>query len=122
MIAGFGVLHGRFNRDEEYFSNVHEVIDHNAVVLSAVMARVLVIEQGVTATTAQLQQLGKDAKEKDETLDNALRGQLSQVTTRLEEKNTEFMGKFALSESSIWEKIALLDAAATGAAGPPAWS
>ena len=44
VIAGLGDLHGRVNRDEEYFANVHEGMDHNANVLSAVMTRVLNLE------------------------------------------------------------------------------
>ena len=73
-------------------------------------------EQGMSATAAKLLQLGKDTKENDETLNSALRGQFSQVTTRLEKKNTKLMAKPGFSESSIWEKSALLDAAATGTA------
>ena len=73
MIAVLGDMHGRANRDDEYFANVHEVMDHIASVPSEVMARVLNLEQGVATMTAQMNQLGNDAKETDETLDNALR-------------------------------------------------
>ena len=52
VIARLVDLHGRANRDKEYFAHIHEVMDHNASVLSAVMARVLNLEQGVATTTA----------------------------------------------------------------------
>ena len=108
VITGLGDLHGRVNRDEEYFQSVHEVMDHNASVLSTVMARVLSLEQGVVTATGHMRQLGKDSEENDEQLDNKLREEFNQVTTRLEEKNTELMKNFALSEKGIWEKIDFL--------------
>ena len=43
-------------------------------------------------------------------LDNKLREEVNQATTRLEEKNTELMNNLALSEKGIWEKIDLLTA------------
>ena len=82
VIAGLGDLHGRVNRDEEYVANVHEV-----------------------TATGHMKQLGRDAEENDVKLDNKLREELNQVTTRLEEKNTELMNNLALSEKGIWEKI-----------------
>ena len=73
-----GDLHGRVNRDEEYFASVLEVMDHNAGVLSAVMARVLNLEQGMVTATGQMKQLGKDAQENDVKLDNKpARGSIS---------------------------------------------
>ena len=114
VIAGLGHLHGRANRDEEYFQSIHEVMDHNASVLSAVMGRMLSLEQGVVTATGQMKQLGKDAEENDVKLDNKLGEELNQVTTKLEEKNTEIMKNLALSEKGIWEKICLFDSVATG--------
>ena len=55
-----------------------------------------------------MRRTSKDAEEKDVKLDNKLREELNQVTTRLEEKNTELMKNLALSEKGIWEKIDLL--------------
>ena len=60
--------------------NVHEVMDHNVSVLSAVMTRVLILEQVVATTTAQMKQLRKVAEENDVTLDNALPEQLNHFT------------------------------------------
>ena len=116
VIAGLGDLHGRVARDENYFAGIHDVVDFNAGVLSAVMARVLNLEQGAVTAVDQMKQLGKDAEDNDVKLDNALREQLNQVTTRLEEKNTELMDKLAVSEKNIWEKIGLFDSMATGTA------
>ena len=96
VIAGLGDLHGRVNRDEEYLQSVHGVTDHNASVLSTVMARVLSLEQGAVTATGHMKQLGKDAEENDVKLDNQFCEELNEVTTRLGEKNTELMNHFAL--------------------------
>ena len=69
------------------------------------MARVLNLEQVVVTATDQMKQLGKDAQENDGKLDDKLREELNQVTTRLEVKNTELMNNPALSETNIWGKI-----------------
>ena len=72
VVAGLGDLHGRVNRDEEYVAGIHDVVDFNAGVLSAIIARVLNLEQGAALAEAQTKQLGKDAEENDVKLDNAL--------------------------------------------------
>ena len=75
-------------------------MDHNATALSSVMARVLSFEQPMASTAAQTAQLGKDAKDNDDALDSAVRGQLNEVMARLEEKNTKLMLKVRLLESA----------------------
>ena len=52
-------------------------MNHNASVISTVMARELSLEQGAVTATGHMKQLGKDAEENDVKPDNNLRGELT---------------------------------------------
>ena len=83
VITTVADLHARFARDEVYVTGIYNAVDHNAVILEEMMARLIAVEQKATEVSEATTKLGTDAKENDERLDLQLRAELNAVTSRL---------------------------------------
>ena len=82
LVAEFAELHSRFGGDELFVTGMHDAVDHNAILLGAVLHRLVAVEGKLGTAEAVVAKLGVDAKENDDLLDAKLRLELDAVTTR----------------------------------------
>ena len=64
-------------------TGVHDAVDHNAVILETILARLDFMEGKMNVAESVVSQLGLDAKSNDERLDAKLREELNAVTSQL---------------------------------------
>ena len=118
LITGLSEIHTRVGSAEDFASGIHDAVDHNALVLEAVMLRLVALEANAAQTSGEMAQatgdigkLGKlisDADAADQKLDTQLRAELNSMESQLGEK-------FRVSEAATSEKLTVLEGIARGA-------
>ena len=83
LVSEVAELHARFARDEVFVTGVHDSVDHNAVILTEVLARLEAVEGRVGTTEVVVTKVALDAEANDVKLDAQLRTELNAVTSRL---------------------------------------
>ena len=69
LVAEVAKLHSRVSRDEVFVTGMHDAVDHNAILLGAVLDRPVAVEGKLCTAEAVVTKLGVDAKENDDLLD-----------------------------------------------------
>ena len=87
---------------------IHEAVDANLLVFQQVVEKLVKFELQMFTTVSAPDQTSGDTKlakdyveQEDARLDKQIRLELNAMSTRLEEKNTEVMGKLAALEGSV---------------------
>ena len=58
LVAEVAELHSRFGRDEVFVTGMHDAVDHNAILLAAVLDRLVAVEGKLGTAEAVVTKLG----------------------------------------------------------------
>ena len=83
LVTEVASLCARFNRDENFVEGTHSAVDANAIILSEVISRLVLVEAKAAETEALVCRVAVDAEANDVKLDTQIRTELNAVTTRL---------------------------------------
>ena len=123
LVGEFAALHSRFARDEVFVPGVHDAVDHDAVILAQVLARLDAVEGKLTTVDVMVTQLGVDTKANDDALDAQLRTELNAMTSRLGDElraeNVKVQEAFGKLESATTAALEAARTAASTTATPP---